>query len=221
MPDPAPEPGWVARELADEFPELTLQYLTLTGRAGRSPEPVRRRLRALASRLGGGHVVHMRQDPVPWAYRVFWRQVGIDPDTARTPVEQMALDRLLHGGLPSRNLLDDAITIATLETGVALNAFDADRLDGPIGLRLAGEAEALGEFGRPLAPGQIVLSDAGRTLAVLGGDVAPDCGVTPATGRMAVAAIGVKGVPQISVEEALWTVADTIRSPGEAPSGHW
>lgn len=221
MPDPAPEPGWVARELAEEFPGLTLQYLTLTARTGRSPEPVRRRLRSLAGRLSGGHVVHMRQDTVPWAYRVFWRQVGIDPDTVRTPVEQMALDRLLHGGLPSRNLLDDAITIATLETGVALNAFDADRLEGPIGLRLAGDAEPLGQSGRPLPAGQIVLADAGRALAVLGGDVAPDRGVTSATGRMAVAAIGVKGVPQISVEEALWTVADTIESPGEAPSGHW
>ena len=50
----------------------------------------------------------MRQDPVPWAYRVFWRQVGIDPDTDRTPVEQIALDRLKRGGLRSRNLLDDA-----------------------------------------------------------------------------------------------------------------
>jgi hypothetical protein len=47
----------------------------------------------------------MRQDPVPWAYRVFARQVGVDPDTDRTPVEQIALDRLKHGGLPSESLL--------------------------------------------------------------------------------------------------------------------
>ncbi len=221
MPDPAPEEGWVAHELAEEFPGLSLQYLTLPAATGRSPEPVRRRLFALANRLGGGHVVHMRQDPVPWAYRVFWRQVGIDPDTVRTPVEQMALDRLLHGGLPSRNLLNDAMTIATLETGVALNAFDADRLDGPIGLRLALDAEPLGESGRPLPAGQIVLADACRALAVLGGDVAPDGGVTLATGRIAIAAIGVKGVPQISVEEALWTVEGTTRSPGETLSEHW
>ena len=39
----------------------------------------------LADRYTGGKVVHMRQDPVPWAYRVFSRQVGIDPDTDRTP----------------------------------------------------------------------------------------------------------------------------------------
>ncbi len=35
----------------------------------------------------------------PWAYRVFSRQVGIDPDTDRTPVEAIALERLRHGGL--------------------------------------------------------------------------------------------------------------------------
>ena len=221
MPDPAPEQGWVARELAEEFPELTLQYLTMAVQPGRSPEPVRRRLRALASRLGGGHVVHMRQDPVPWAYRVFWRQVGIDPDTVRTPVEQMALDRLLHGGLPSRNLLDDAVTIATLETGVALALFDAHRLEGPVGLRLAADAEPLGGAGHPLSQGQIVLADACRALAVLGGEVAEERRATSATERVAIAAIGVKGVPQISVEEALWTVADTVRSSGEAGSGHW
>ena len=32
-----------------------------------------------------------------------------------------------HGGFRSTNLLDDAILIATVETGVPLVAFDADR----------------------------------------------------------------------------------------------
>ena len=72
----------------------------------------------------------MRQDPVPWAYRVFARQVGVDPDTDRTPVERIALDRLKHGGLRSERLLDDALTIAVAETGVPVIALDPDRLDG-------------------------------------------------------------------------------------------
>ena len=42
---------------------------------------MKQRLRMLADRYTGGKVVHMRQDPVPWAYRVFSRQVGIDPTT--------------------------------------------------------------------------------------------------------------------------------------------
>ena len=104
--------GWVEGELADEFPELGLVHAPLAARPRRSPLEVKERLRALANRYTGGHVIHMRQDAVPWAYRVFARQVGIDPDSDRTPVEAIALERLRHGGFRSRNLGDDALTIA-------------------------------------------------------------------------------------------------------------
>ncbi len=210
MPDPALERGWVAHELAEEFPGLGLRYLTLAARPARSPQAVQRRLQQMAGRITGGHVIHMRQDPVPWAYRVFWRQAGMDPDSHRTPVEQLALDRLRWGGLPSRNLLDDALTIATLETGVPLLAFDAERVGIHVGLRLAADHEPLGGSGRPLPAGQIVVADEDRSLALLGGEVAEERGVTPLTRRMTVASIQVRGVPEISVEEALWTVADTL-----------
>ena len=210
MPDPTLERGWVAPELAQEFPELGLLYLTIEARSGRTPEPVRRRLGQLASRITGGHVVHMRQDPVPWAYRVFWRQVGVDPDADRTPVEQIALDRLKWGGLRSRNLIDDAITIATLETGVAVLAFDAVRVGDHIGLRLSVDGERLGGSGLVLPARRIVVADEHRPLAVLGGEAADERAVSRATERMTIAAVYVKGVPRISVEEALWTVADTV-----------
>ena len=210
MPDPVLERGWVAPELAAEFPQLALRHLTLAARSGRTPTPVRARLRRLADRYTGGHVVHMRQDPVPWAYRVFWRQVGVDPDSDRTPVEQLALDRLKWGGLPSRNLLDDAITIATLETGVPVIAFDAGRIGARIGLRLSGEDESLGGSEPALPERRIVVADEHRPLALLGGEVAHERGVTQATERITVAAVQVKGVPLISVEEALWIVADTL-----------
>jgi DNA/RNA-binding domain of Phe-tRNA-synthetase-like protein len=160
--------------------------------------------------MTGAHVIHMRQDHVPWAYRVFWRQVGIDPDTDRTPVEGIALERLRSGGLKSRNLLDDAITIATLETGVPLVAFDAGRVGSAIGLRLTGDGESLGGSGRPLSTRQIVLADESRALAVVSGEVSEEHGVTPATREVVLAALAVKGVPRISVEEALWTVAEML-----------
>lgn len=210
MPDPDLERGWMHQELAEEFPGLGLWLVHVEGGSGRSPEIVRRRLRQLANRITGGHVIHMRQDPVPWAYRVFWRQIGIDPDTDRTPVEQIALDRLRDGGLPSRNLLDDAITIATFETGVPVIAFDADLVGKAIGLRTTGERELLGGGGRPLSSGQIVVADEHNPLALLSGEVAHERGVRRATARMVLGAVQVKGVPLISVEEALWTVADTV-----------
>jgi DNA/RNA-binding domain of Phe-tRNA-synthetase-like protein len=205
------EVGWVADELAAEFPELRLHYVTVEARSGRSPETVRRRLRTLADRYTGGKAVTLRQQPIPWAYRVFFRQVGIDPDVQRTPVEAVALERMRAGGFPSQNLLDDAIVIATVETGVPLVAFDEDKLDGPLGLRLSTSRERLGGDGRPLSSRQVVIADAERAVGVLFADLAEGRGVHPRTTRMRIASIQVKGVPDVSVEEALWIVTEILQ----------
>jgi DNA/RNA-binding domain of Phe-tRNA-synthetase-like protein len=201
--------GWVEPELAEEFPELSLVHARVEVHAGRSPREVKQRLRMLADRYTGGKVVHMRQDPVPWAYRVFSRQVGIDPDHDRTPVEAVALRRLKHGGLHSESLLDDALTIAIAETGVPLIALDADRVDGDLGLRLARSGEQLAGV-RPLSARQLVVADGERPVALVLGEVGHDAGVTPETERMVLCALGVKGVPRISLEEALWCAAETL-----------
>jgi DNA/RNA-binding domain of Phe-tRNA-synthetase-like protein len=201
--------GWVEPELAEEFPELTLLHAGVDVGAGRSPREVKQRLRMLADRYTGGKVVHMRQDPVPWAYRVFSRQVGIDPDHDRTPVEAVALQRLKQGGLHSESLVDDALTIAIAETGVPLIALDADRVDGELGLRLARAGEELAGV-RPLSARQLIVADGERPVALVLGDVGHDAGVTPDTERMVLCALGVKGVPRISLEEALWCAAETL-----------
>ena len=214
MTDPVLERGWIDTELELEFPELNLWLTRLDARSGASPPLVRTRLRELAGRINGNHVIHMRQDAVPWAYRVFWRQVGIDPDIDRTPVERLAVERLRAGGIPSRNLLDDAVTIATLETGVPVIALDAELVGAAIGLRLTGAGESLGGSGRPLSERAIAVADEDRTLALLSGEVAEQRGVTRKTNRMVLGAIQVKGVPLISIEEALWTVTDTLSGSG-------
>jgi len=207
--------AWVEPELAEEFPELSLVHTGLDVRPASSPPEVRHRLRMLADRYTGGKVVHMRQDPVPWAYRVFSRQVGIDPDRDRTPVEAVALKRLKQGGLHSENLVDDALTIAIAETGVPLIALDAERVAGELGLRLAREGETM-DGSRPLSHGQLVVADSERPVAVVLGDVSRYAGVTPDTGRMVLCALGVKGVPRISLEEALWSAAETLYNDASA-----
>ncbi len=203
---------WVDPELAAEFPHLRLHVQEVDAGSGRTPREVKVRLRALSDRYTGGKAVNLRQEPVPWAYRVFFRQVGIDPDDHRTPAEQAALDRMKHGSFRSRNLLDDALVIATVETGVPVIALDADRVTPPLGLRLSHEGERLGEGGRPLSVRQIVVADPDRSVAVLFGDVAEDRGVDPETKRMLLCSVQVKGVPEISVEEALWTVTEVLRT---------
>jgi DNA/RNA-binding domain of Phe-tRNA-synthetase-like protein len=201
--------GWVEPELADEFPELALVHAPVDARPGPTPIEVKERLRTLANRYTGAKVVHMRQSPVPWAYRVFSRQVGIDPDTDRPPAERIALERLKHGGFRSENLLDDALLIAVAETGVPVIALDADRVDSDLGLRLARSGERLGRT-RPLSANQIVIADGTRPVAVVLGDVSEEAGVTPSCRRMVLVALQVKGVPRIAVEEALWTASEIL-----------
>ena len=212
------ERGWTCTELADEFPALALHVVIVEGAPGRrAPRAVKQRLRLLSNRYTGGKAINLRQEPIPWAYRVFFRQIGLDPDQRRTPAEEIALERMKWGGFRSASLLDDAITIATVETGVALLALDADRVEGPLGLRLSSPGERLGVAvgdervgARPLSSRQIVVADSVRSLAVLFGEAAAGRGVSRDTTRMALCAVQVKGVPQVSVEEALWTMAGVL-----------
>lgn len=210
--DPSPEQGWVAPHIAAEFPGLGIAWIEVDSRPGRSPEPVRRRLRDLSDRFFGAQAIHMRERPIPWAYRVFYRQIGLDPDRNRTPVERLALDRLQEGAFKSGGLPADAITIATVETGVALRAFDADRISGRLCIRDSAPGESLP--GRPgeLEQGTLTIADDLNPVALLFGEGADGYEVTPRSRRLALVAVQVKGVPQIAVDEALWMAAATVEA---------
>ena len=200
--------GFVDATLRAEFPELGLVYTEVPVRPRRSPQSVRARLRLASDRFTGAKAVALRQQPIPWAYRVFFRHVGIDPDERRTPIEAIALERMRAGGFRSRNLVDDALLLATLETGVPVLAFDAAAVDGELGLRVSPGGEQLGDV--PLSAGQVVVADSSRALAVLFGDTGDGCAVQRTSERMVLAGVRVKGVPEVSVEEALWIAAETV-----------
>jgi DNA/RNA-binding domain of Phe-tRNA-synthetase-like protein len=208
--DPAPRQGWVAPHIASEFPGLGIAWVEVDAKPARSPEPVRRRLRDLSDRTYGAQAIRLRERPIPWAYRVFYRQIGLDPDRTPTPVEQLTLDRLHDGGFHSHGLPTDALTIAIVETGVALRAFDADRLGGQLCIRDSAPGEALAGVRAELASGTLTIADDERPVGLLFGATGEGYGVERHTRRLAVAAVQVKGVPQIAVEEALWMAASTL-----------
>ena len=207
-----PERGWVSPDVASEFPELRLLHLGVEAVPGRSPREVRQQLKDLSDRFRGAQAVAMRRQPVPWAYRVFFRQIGLDPDTTRTPIEAAAVERLVKGGWRSQNLLDDALTISLIETGVPIWALDAERVEGAPGIRTARAGERLGLD--PEAPGlpsgRLVVADDRTPVGVLFGDVAPGHGVTPETRRIVLFCVQVAGVPTIHAEEALHACATTL-----------
>ncbi len=206
------ERGYLEPALRREWPGLALRYVTVPHGSGRSTRALKARLRSLSSRFSGPQAINLRRQPIPWAYRVFYRHIGLDPDEQPTPVEELALERMKKGGFVSRNLLDDALTVAIIESGVALRAFDADRISGRLGIRSSVAGEGL--EGRPgeLPVGTLVIADQLRPVALLFGAVGSGRGVRRRTRRMLIASIQVEGVPEIAVSEALWLVVAALRS---------
>jgi DNA/RNA-binding domain of Phe-tRNA-synthetase-like protein len=211
--------GPVAPALAAEHERLGLVWLPVAVRPGRSPRPLRRRLRELSNRVRGPQALLMRQQAVPQAYRVFFRHIGLDPDRDRPPGEAAVLDRLLAGEFRSRNLVDDTLLLALLETGVPVWALDAAGVTGAPGLRLSREGERLGrgEDALPVAAGRIVVADEAGPLGLLFEPPGPGAGVRRSTERAVLFAVRVAGVPAIHVEEALWTCADLLEGSWAAP----
>jgi DNA/RNA-binding domain of Phe-tRNA-synthetase-like protein len=208
----APEPGWIEPGLAEEFPGLSIVSTALDTTTGRSPEALKERLRDLSDRIAGAQAIQLRQRPIPWAYRVFFRHIGLDPDTTRTPIEQLIFERMHDGRFKSRNRVDDALTIGMVEVGVALRAFDAQRVEGRVGLRLSAEGEGFEGRVSPLPDGTIVVADEERPLGILFDRTAEGRGVRRGTSRVLLVAIGVRGVPDIAMEEALWVAGSALRA---------
>ena len=206
--------GWVESALRTEFPGLGLLQTEAPAPGRRSPRELRQRLRYLSDRVHGQRALSMRREPIASAYRVFFRQIGIDPDQHRPPGEAAMLERLRAGWFRSRNIVDDALTVAVVETGVAVRAFDADRVQGELGLRISQAGERLGGApqGFELPDGTIVIADERDSVGLVFGDTATSRGVSGDTARIVLCAVRVEGVPDISVEEALWTCADILQS---------
>jgi len=168
--------GFVEPRVQEEFTGLRLDWLTVRCRMRSSPVGVTERLRGLSNRYRGANVVAMRTQPIPHAYRTFFHQIGLDPDATRIPSEEAAVARLLHGGFRSRNLIDDALLISLMETGVPVWALDGDLVDaGGLGIRTSVEGDRFGTSSEApaLPPGRLVVTDANCVHGMLFGEIAP------------------------------------------------
>jgi DNA/RNA-binding domain of Phe-tRNA-synthetase-like protein len=180
--------------VAEEHPGLRVWMALVSARPGRTPRELRERLALLADRFRGAEAVALRSRPVPWAYRVLYRHLGLDPDVTRTPVEELAVERLLHGGFAPQGLPEDALALATLETGVPVWAVDAARLQGAMLLA-------------PDEHGRLVLADAAGLVAVLFSAPVAERAPGRRTRALALLAVQAPGVDDLFVEEAIWTAA--------------
>ena len=209
--DREPELGWLAREVEEELPQLRL--LSCEVRVGRAepltapcPPDIRDRLRGLSNQFRGARAIGIRREPVPSAYRVFFRQIGLDPELEQTPIEAAVRERMLRGGFLPDTLLEDVLLVALLDTSIPVWALASDRVDGPLGIRLSVAGERLGSSpaAAELPAGRLVVADASTPLAVLFGELAPGHTPVAETRNVTLFAVAVAGVPGLYAEEALW-----------------
>jgi DNA/RNA-binding domain of Phe-tRNA-synthetase-like protein len=202
--------GWIEPALREEFSGLGICFAEVPAQSRRSPRGVKERLKHLSNITHGARALAHRREPIASAYRIFFRQIGIDPENFRPPGEAAMLERMRAGRFKSRNTVDDGIMVALVETGVYVRAFDADRVQGDPGLRLSKPEEKLGGDGLELPDGTIVIADRSHALSLIFGDMAPGRGVSDETRRMLLCVVQVPGVPDISVEEAVWICSDIL-----------
>ena len=111
------------------------------------------------------------------------------------------MQRLVKGGFEATNLLDDALLIALVETGIPLWAVDADRVREPLGIGTSSD-------------GRLAVCHADGPIATLFGACSVPYGVTRATARMLIYTVQVPGVPPIFVDEAMWTCLGVLQDAG-------
>lgn len=148
----------------------------------------------------------LKDGPSFRAYRDFFWRVGIDPTKTR-PAAEALIRRVLGGGsIPAINTVVDAYNLASMDTEVALAAFDAQRLLGDLEMRSARKSELFLGIGmeKPveLTGVEVVVADAEKLVAIYPYRDSEDTKVTTATTEILLMVCGVPGISDETLERA-------------------
>lgn len=194
--------------LSARFPGLSARIIRIRGVEVRREHPELERFKAeIIERVRARWTLdQLREHPLFRAYRDFFWRVGVDPTKTR-PAAEALVRRLLHGRpLPRINTLVDTYNLASVDTAVALAAFDEDGLVGELLMR---EAEAGEEFlgigmERPvvLQGGEAVVADGEKLIAIYPYRDADACKIKERTGNVLMLVCGVHNIDDETLERA-------------------
>jgi DNA/RNA-binding domain of Phe-tRNA-synthetase-like protein len=202
----------IAPELRVAFPGLRVVELKLMGLTVRSSDPdleqfkletqerVRRRIASLEE---------VKNQPIFRAYRDFFWKVGIDPTKTRPAGE--ALTRRILGGrdLPRVNTVVDSYNLASVETSIAIAAFDSKKVsEDALLMRKAVRDEPFHGIGMGSADSlsgvEVVIEDQGShgLIAVYPYRDSDDSKITQSTTDILFMMCGVPGIEDTALERA-------------------
>jgi len=189
--------------LSGRFPGLAAQIVHIRGVGVRREHPELEHFKeeVIGRVRGRWSLDELREHPFFRAYRDFFWRIDVDPTKTR-PAAEALIRRILRGRtLPRINTLVDAYNLASVDTAVALAAFDEGGLVGELLMREAKAGEEFLGIGmdRPkvLRGGEVVVADGEKLIAIYPYRDAEACKITEGTER---ALILVCGVPNIDDE---------------------
>lgn len=203
-------------DLRARFPGLDAHLVEIRGLTVRERDP---RLDAFVDVLVREFREHLKleslkDEPSLRAYRDFYWRVGIDPTKIR-PASEALLRRVLQGkDLPRINTLVDAYNLASMQTHVAIAAFDAARVSGDLTMRLARLGETFLGIGMAepvvLRGHEVVLQDARMLVAIYPYRDADATKVTLATRDTVFMTCGVPGIADATLYAADATTTEYV-----------
>src|SRR2546426_1594261 len=190
-------------DLAAEFPGLeALQFDATRLRIGPTEDVGAMFIEERVAAYRRTYVLEtLKDEPRLRAYRDFFWRVGVDPTKVR-PAAEALLRRVIQGKpFPRINALVDAYNLASVETRIALAAFDKAKLRGDLRMRRSRLGEEFLGIGMqaPLALTgvEVVCEDADRLVAIY---PYRDADASRATSETHDVRLLVCGVPGISNE---------------------
>lgn len=199
----------IDKAVKESYPDLSVLCSSI---ADVVVEPDSKKLRGLEKqilvRLRSRYTLETLKDNTVFrAYRDFFWRIGIDPTKIR-PAGEALVRRVLRGKrIPMINTLVDAYNLASLETGIALAAFDRDQITGPMLLRFSKMGEEFLGIGMNspyvLEGGEVVISDRDGILAIYPYRDAERSKIQFTTQSIIVLACGVPGIDPDLLNKAL------------------
>ena len=194
--------------LSARFPGLAARIIHIRGvevRPGR-PELERFKAEDIERVRTRWTLEQLREHPLFRAYRDFFWRVGVDPTKTRPAAEALIRRVLRYRPLPRINTLVDSYNLASIESAIALAAFDEKGLVGELLMRAA---EAGEEFlgigmGKPvvLRGGEPVVADGERLIAIYPYRDAEACKITEGTESVLMLVCGVPNIDDETLTHA-------------------
>ncbi len=195
-------------QLKQRFPDLAAKIMELSEvTVKESSVELEAFSEETARRVASKYTLEAVKDvPIFRAYRDFYWKVGIDPTKNRPSGEALTRRVLAGRRLPKINSLVDAYNAASLESGVAIAAFDKAKIDGDLLMRVSEVGEKFQGIAMPspieLNGGEVVVSDSRQLVAMYPYRDSDHSKVTVQTREVVLMICGVPGVAPLILDRA-------------------